>query len=300
MISHFKKILKSILPVSLIDKVRFLKILFRYQKVKKTFEEAKPQNTCLSISDLVSLNSQFKYPNDYGYSEDAVNLRGEERANQLLKLIPKVGEGKFLELGCWDGMVCYHLQKKGYTATGIDNRDEGFDKRAIDAGIKLKKMDASFINFENESFDVVYSYDAFEHFSKPDEVLSEIFRVVKKGGFIYLEFGPLYMSPRGMHVYRQITVPYCQFLFSKETMDEFLAKENLGTIDYNHCNGWSVVQFRNLFDSYNGKLNKVKYTETMNYQYLDMIDTYAPIFKHHTDNFDNLLCDSITVLFQKL
>ena len=74
-------------------------------------------------------------------------------------------------------------------------------------------MDAANMQFEDETFDFVFSYDAFEHFASPENVLLEAIRVVRKRGYIYLEFGPLYYSPYGEHAYRSITVPYCQFLF---------------------------------------------------------------------------------------
>ena len=153
--------------------------------------------------------------------------------------------------------------------------------------------------FENDSFDVVFSYDSFEHFSDPASVLSEIYRVTKPGGCIYLEFGPLFLSPMGLHAYRQITVPYCQHLFSEQTLVDFLAEENLEPLDFTHCNGWSLVQFRNLFDSYSNKLTKEIYLETANYDHLKLIENYAPIMKSKTDYFENLIADSIKVLFRK-
>lgn len=38
------------------------------------------------------------------------------------------------------------------------------------------------VPFEDASFDVVYCNDSFHHYPAPDEVLGEVFRVLKPGG----------------------------------------------------------------------------------------------------------------------
>jgi ubiquinone/menaquinone biosynthesis C-methylase UbiE len=274
--------------------------MLKYKKAKKAFELAQPDPHCLDISDLRDLQTQYIFPPEYGYSPEILDQRGRQRADQLLKMFPESYMlNSFLELGCWDAMVSCHLKRKGKMAVAVDNRDEGFDQRARDEGVELLKMDAACLKFDDNSFDMVFSYDAFEHFSNPAAVLKEICRVTKPGGYIYMEFGPLYMSPKGLHAYRQITVPYCQFLFSRQTMNGFLEKEKLGTIDFNHCNGWSLLQFRNLWESYSDRLEIIKYMETEDYGYLDLVRKYAPVFKSKTDYFDNLTCSGIKILMKK-
>ena len=78
-----------------------------------------------------------------------------------------------------DGMVSSVLQDSGKITTGVDRNSEKFDERAVQEGIKLLKMDASNLQFENDSFDFVFSYSSFEHFDKPEIVLKEALRVVR-------------------------------------------------------------------------------------------------------------------------
>jgi SAM-dependent methyltransferase len=306
MIHQLKKQIIYLLPNFILDKLFFLKQQIHYQRVRekynstrKIFESAQPEPNPLSISDLQKFQKNYTYHPEYGYSLEIVDKRGRERAGQLISSIKNKSYTTYLELGCWDGMVTFHLQKLGKIACGIDNRAIGFDQRAINQRTDLRMMDASNMKFEDHSFDVVFSYDSFEHFSDPASVLQEIYRVTKPGGYIFLEFGPLFMSPMGLHAYRQITVPYCQHLFSEKTLSDFLVEENLEPLDFTHCNGWSLIQFRELFDLYSGKLQKEIYVETSNYNHLPLIEKYAPIIKSKTDNFDNLICDSIKVLFKK-
>jgi SAM-dependent methyltransferase len=300
MLLILKKLYKYLLPKKIQKKLNLFRVKTKYNRTKKLFESSLFDSNQLSINELRRLQKKYPFPPEYGYSSEILDMRGRERADQLISLIPSITCNKYLELGCWDGMVCYYLNKHGKKAYGVDNRGTGFDKRALEGGVDLRVMDASDLKFENDCFDVVFSYDSFEHFSDPAGVLSEIYRVLRPGGYIYLEFGPLFMSPMGLHAYRQITVPYSQHLFSEQTLINFLVEENLGTLDFNHVNRWSLIQFRNLFNSYSGKLEKEKYIENSNYNHLDLVRKYAPVFKSKTANFDELTCRSIEVLFRKL
>ncbi|MBS1535839.1 MAG: methyltransferase domain-containing protein [Bacteroidetes bacterium] len=281
-----------------VRQIRFLKAQKKYNQTKTIFEAAIPNSQQLSLVQLKELQDKYSYPPEYGYSLDILDQRGRERSQQLLAMAEKSCDA-FLELGCWDGMVTYHLQKLGKKVCGIDARDIGFDARALQNGTDLRKMDAAELAFSDQSFDFVFSYDAFEHFADPSAVLSEIYRVTRHGGYIYLEFGPLFNAPMGLHAYRQITVPYCQHLFSYDTLNSFLEEQKLDPLDLTHCNGWSLQQFRTLFESYTDRLEKIIYSEFQSFDHLQLVQQYADVMKSKTDDLDELLCDTIKVLFRK-
>jgi ubiquinone/menaquinone biosynthesis C-methylase UbiE len=155
------------------------------------------------------------------------------------------------------------------------------------------------MEFEDESFDFVFSYDAFEHVSSPDAVLKEAIRVVKKGGYIYFDFGPLYYSPFGEHAYASITVPYCQFLFPRDMLNDFAAAKGLQLIDFNHVNGWSLEQYRALWQKYSNQIRQVRNYESIELAHLDLIKKYPSCFKSKSACFDNFIVDHIRILFQK-
>jgi len=69
------------------------------------------------------------------------------------------------------------FRKNGKKTIGIDVRSKGFDKRALNANVKLIEMDAGKLEFEDETFDFIFSFDSFEHFLKPEKVLKESLRV---------------------------------------------------------------------------------------------------------------------------
>ena len=248
---------------------------------------------------LRALQRRYSSPPPYGYAPDTRDRRGRERAKHLLAALPGTHLDTFLELGCSDGMVGRHLQALGKSAFGIDNRASSFDERAINAGVGLIQADAEDLSFDDAAFDVALSYNSFEHFADPAQVLSEIYRVVRSQGYIYLEFGPLYMSPMGLHAYQKITVPYCQLLFSRDTLSDFLSEEQLDPLNFDHCNGWSLVRFRELWKSFSDRLETVSYIEVPDYHHLDLIERYAPVLRAATDQIDDLTCASIEVLFRK-
>jgi demethylmenaquinone methyltransferase / 2-methoxy-6-polyprenyl-1,4-benzoquinol methylase len=89
-------------------------------------------------------------------------------------------------------MVSSHLAKAGAQATALDLSDALFDDSVRDAGVRLVQADASDMPFADAEFDLVCSFNAFEHVTDPEAVLREAIRVTKPGGAIYLLFGPLY------------------------------------------------------------------------------------------------------------
>lgn len=299
---RLKSIIKKTVPKFVLYKAWNVFSRLATIKARKSFERAPETPVWLGQDILESLQNEYPFPPDYGYDPQSLEQRGKERANEILGLIRTKSEkvNTFLELGCWDGMVSCCLQRMGKTTTAIDSRSEGFDERAVRGGVTLLQMDAVHLRFEDESFDFVFSYDAFEHFADPELVLQEAIRVVKREGYIYLVFGPLYMSPMGLHAYRSITVPYCQFLFPKELLKDFVNARGLMPVDFAQVNGCSLEEFRRLWNRYSYRLKTIGYYEIPDISHLDLIMKYPSCFKSKTKYFDNLMVSSIEILLKKI
>jgi ubiquinone/menaquinone biosynthesis C-methylase UbiE len=299
---RIKLLIKQSLPQGAIQALQPVQNLGRTLEKRRTqrlFAASGDTPSSLDINELARLQKTYPYPPPHGYDAQTLENRGMQRATEILHLQGAQRSNDFLELGCWDGMVSCALSCKGKHTTAIDSRDLGFDERAYRQGVNFFQMNAADLRFEDESFDFVFSYDAFEHFTSPDAVLKEAIRVVRNGGFIYLEFGPLYYSPLGEHAYRSITVPYCQFLFTKSMINDFTAQHGLEPIDFSHVNGWSIERFRDLWDKNAHVLKKIKYYETINLSHLNLINAYPSCFKSKSSYFDNFIVSNISVLFQK-
>lgn len=254
----------------------------------------------LGYDELELLQAKYPIKDGYKYDDESTLNRGRERTAKLLELPGAAEAQTFLEVGCGDGMVTAMLHEAGKLSTGIDLQGDNFDPRAVDSGASLLAMDAEKIDFEDESFDYIVSYNAFEHFPHPDKVFEEMIRVLKSGGHIHLQFGPLYNSAFGEHAYRVITVPYCQFLFSLDTMNEHAARQGRSSIDPDHVNQWSLEDYRALWKSKEGALRTLMYNEKLNLSHLDILRKYPSCFKSKVPSFENYLVSHISAVFKVL
>lgn len=103
-------------------------------------------------------------------------------------------EGKLvLDVGCGFGGAVTALSKMGASCVGIDIRDDELNlcgRRLALHGVdpSLLCADALRMPFSTETFDVVVCTDMLEHVKKRGALLTEIARVLKKGGLLYLAF----------------------------------------------------------------------------------------------------------------
>ena len=111
-------------------------------------------------------------------------------SRNILKNIDVKKQGKILDVACGYGGLTKNLShyRRMLEFTGIDISKPmiAFGKKHIsNKKISFRVMPADRINFPDESFDYVLCKDAFHHFKNPIKVLKEMFRVLKKGGYIY-------------------------------------------------------------------------------------------------------------------
>jgi SAM-dependent methyltransferase len=97
-------------------------------------------------------------------------------------------DDKILEIGCGIGSVVFELSKQGYEITGTD-----ISSAAISFGLKkygdirLEVQAAETLPYEDDSFDVVLSFDLFEHIAQIDRHVGEVRRVLRPGGSYLLQ-----------------------------------------------------------------------------------------------------------------
>lgn len=98
------------------------------------------------------------------------------------KKILEIGIGGGVDLSCW--------LKAGTIATGIDPTEAAIEltKQRLDQQgftedvYQLAVGDAESLKFEDESFDIVYSYDVLHHTPDTERAFTEVYRVLKRGG----------------------------------------------------------------------------------------------------------------------
>ena len=198
-----------------------------------------------------SLQRGFAPRDSYRYGSQDLWRRGAARTLALLELpILREPGARVLEAGCGDGMTGYLLRCYGHAVTLTDIADWR-DRRA--RGLDFVRADlCAGVALAADQFDLVCSYNTFEHLDHPGRALDELVRVCKPGGIIRLQFGPLYASAWGLHAYKTLTIPYAQFLFSPAFIADKLRA--LGIRDLGGArdtlqplNHWRAADFRRLW-----------------------------------------------------
>jgi len=94
------------------------------------------------------------------------------------------GGDRILEIGCGIGTVVSKLTEQGYDVIGTDISQTAIEYGlAKYASIRLEVQPAEELAFEDATFDVVLSFDLFEHIARIDRHVSEVQRVLKPEGY---------------------------------------------------------------------------------------------------------------------
>jgi len=296
-----KSIIYQNTPKSILTPSLTIYTQFKTRKTKEIFQNASSFPTWLDFDQIVTLQNRYTPRTTVQYDTKVVVKRGEEKAQRILELIGKPSAliVNCLELGTGRGEVSEYLQTQGKQMTAIDIDLKNILEQSEDAGVKYYPMDATDLTFLDESFDLVFSFNSFEHFLEPHLVLAEAIRVLKKGGYLYLCFDPLYYSPWGLHAYRLFTFPYCQCLFSEEMLKDFAETKGI-SLSYQSLNRWSIEQYRQLWQQFDSLIKPSFYREKYNPFYIDLINEYPSCFKSKKQSFENFVISGIEVLFQKI
>jgi ubiquinone/menaquinone biosynthesis C-methylase UbiE len=94
-----------------------------------------------------------------------------------------------MDLGCGTGALLEQVLKIEYidAAYGLDLSEKMLEQaRNKLTGATLIQGDSEHLPFEDDFFDVVYCNDSFHHYPNPKAVLSEVKRVLKRGGIFIL------------------------------------------------------------------------------------------------------------------
>jgi 2-polyprenyl-3-methyl-5-hydroxy-6-metoxy-1,4-benzoquinol methylase len=116
-----------------------------------------------------------------------------------------LNEGKtgFVILGCGYGALSYRLLEKGAKVSGNENEDPGNCPYAKKKAVPNKIVQTAsrgktvLFHFPDKTLTWCFIFDVIEHVANPEnETLREVWRTLKKGGYLYVEFTPYYSNSR--------------------------------------------------------------------------------------------------------
>ena len=123
------------------------------------------------------------------YPEPATALHSDITTAMLLSILEQTTlstDARILDVGCGQGPALDKLSELGFRPEGITLGEE--DARiCVQKGHEVRIMDQSFLEFDDDTFDLVWARHSLEHSVAPFLTLSEIHRVTKRGGWLYVE-----------------------------------------------------------------------------------------------------------------
>ncbi|MFZ5967960.1 MAG: class I SAM-dependent methyltransferase [Bacillota bacterium] len=183
-----------------------------------------------------------KVANDYDpWYTSALGKFVDEVETQLAFSLfqPKPGM-RILDVGCGTGNFSIKLAKMGCKVIGVDISEEMLAiarKKAADAKLDMEfhQMDVYHLDFEDNSFDGIFSMAAFEFIHDGKAAYQELFRVLNPGrklliGTIHRDssWGRLYMSKE----FQENSVfQHAKFL----SLEELKSLDSSSLVDYGEC-----------------------------------------------------------------
>ena len=174
--------------------------------------EVEKQNALLEISNARYEESK-KIPLDEYFKTD---LRDILRGKNVLEVGSNHGGASlaYFEL--------YELK----SITGIDTTESQvetsnlfFKNRGVHSGFDFIKAYAEHLPFASNSFDAIISFDVFEHVADLSCVMSECFRVLRRGGKLLAVF-PSYYQPAAHHLTPVTKTPCVHWFFTPDNIME--------------------------------------------------------------------------------
>lgn len=158
--------------------------------------------------------------------------------NRLLKINFRSGHNnrKALDVGCGGGFLSEELAKIGLNVTGVDPSKESIriaQEHAINSGLNVEYREScgEKLPFDDGIFDIVFCCDVLEHVSEVHKVISEISRVLKRGGLFFFDTINRTMISKVVIIYFMQECRFTSFCGSDmHVWDMFIKPDELKTV----------------------------------------------------------------------
>ena len=276
--------------------------LARYERAKYRYERAIPSRYFLPEEDF------GKFVSRYGkldakpfqcYSLDAMEARAKVRADKLASLV-ECSNFTVAEIGAADGLVLKELLGRGAKeAVAVDIVDL-LHPRSREAGVQLALTSAEEMScLEPCTFDLIYSWGSLEHIPDIGKTLNECLRLLKPGGVLYLEAGPLYYSPWGFHYYATLRIPYIQLLFPEACLYEYAREKHKEDSHVPWTNGKPASKYIALLENLPHDIIVAGFWYGFDWYSSNFIASFPDIFKSKRIDFDDFFIDTVRFILRK-
>lgn len=123
------------------------------------------------------------------YAEPPSELHTQITSQMVARLVsahPLPARARILDVGCGQGLALRIFAALGHEPVGITLGTEDL-QACRQQGLTVHLMDESFLDFDEEAFDLVWCRHALEHSVLPYFTVSGFVRILKPGGILYVE-----------------------------------------------------------------------------------------------------------------
>lgn len=135
--------------------------------------------------------------------------------------------GKLLDVGAGYGFFMEVAKERGWDVYGTEITDEAV-QHCESKGLKMFKGDIGSLSLDQESFDVVVSIEVIEHLNTPSMFVSEVNKVLRKGGVFYLTTPNFnsYLRYQLKEEFDDIQYPNHLCYYTTQTLNKLLTSHN--------------------------------------------------------------------------
>lgn len=207
------------------------------------------------MEKIPTLQDLSEYYKDYSYAGQIYKSEITVKSyNALLDEFEKYRKtNKILDVGCGRGWFLEEAQKRGWEVFGTEYSEAAISlckSNGLD-NIKAGKLDPK--SFSSADFDVITSFEVFEHINNPNEEIQNINQLLRKGGLFYCTT-PNFNSLMRYYLktdYNVIVYPEHLSYYTKKTLNKLAFQ-----------NGFKLLKFQTTGIS----LNRLKDSDKTNIQ----------------------------------
>jgi len=147
------------------------------------------------------------------YNESVKPLTGypQKLAKHLIQHFHMKMNDRILDVGCGRGEMSRSFQELGLSVSAVDISDMALEY-APTIDFRVADIDGR-LPFESDSFDIVFSKSVVEHLHRPEDLMAEVYRILRPGGQV------ITMCPSWIHQYREFYSDYTHRRpFTKESL----------------------------------------------------------------------------------
>lgn len=136
--------------------------------------------------------------------------------------------GRVLDIGCGTGNFLYTIRERGWETYGVELNTAAAELGRRSAGLDIFPGNVIDAHYPDNYFDYIRSNHSFEHIANPNEVLDEIYRILKPDGKLMI--GVPNIDGINVKLFRRywwyLGAPVHTFNYSTRTLPMLLRKHN--------------------------------------------------------------------------